>query len=262
MDNASLIGIVGQLFFICIVLLVLMNLMKAKQKSQQHEEIQKLLARLANLRIILKAKIKKKSNYYRNVFPQTVNVGDMIDTALMKIVELKFDSGADFQSYVDTCKVVNQYLKVSLDKFEKEILVMETKQTEAALAVAAAVAAAKEENAGENLAASAPVPLKKLQSRRTVEFRASQIELEGPYNFMTPDMKTEFSIIKMIDEIVGLVLKIKEKVNAYNRENPKKPLPVVAPIEFPSLADIRRIYNENSELKSASAETIPENIAS
>ena len=257
MDNASLIGIVGQLFFICIVLLVMMHLMKAKQKSQQHEEIKKLVARLANLRLILKAKIKKKSNYYRNVFPQPLIVGDMIDNSLVRIAELKFESGADFQTYLDTCRIVNQYLKVTLDKYEKEILVMETKKNEAAIAAAAAATAAKEGGAPE----AAPALIKKPTPRRKVEVVAHQIEVEGPCNFMTPDMKTEFSIVKIIDEIVVIVSKIREKLVAYNRDHPKNPLPVIEAIVFPSLTEIKRIYNENPEMKNT-PDSIPEVIAS
>jgi hypothetical protein len=254
MDNSSLIGILGQLFFICIILLVMMNLMKAKQKSNQQGEIQKMVARLANLRLILKAKVKKKSNYYRNVFPQAVMSGDMIDSTLSRVAELKFETGTDFQTYIDSCRVINQYLKVSLEKYEKELMVLENKRIEAA-AVSATV---MDENHPEN---TPPVAVKKIPTpRRNVELFANQIEVEGPYNFMTPDMKTEFSIIKIIDEIVQIISKIKEKLIVYNRENPKKPLPMVEPIDFPSLPELRRINNENSDIKPP--ENILENRAS
>lgn len=247
MDNLSIIGIVGQIFFAGIVLLLLMNFWKAKQKSTQQDDILKLTARLANLRLILKAKIKKKTNYYRNVFPQPLHTGDMIDTSLTKITELKFETGTDFQTYVDICRGVNQYLKMSLEKYEKEQIVLEKKKAEGLT--------------DEDKAENTPRP----KPRRNVDIFANQIEVEGAYSFMTPDMKTEFSIIKIVDEIVHLVLKIREKIVIFNRENPKKPLPTIDQIEFPALVDIKRIYQENPDLKAAKdtvTENLPTNIAS
>ena len=247
MDSMSLVGIVGQLFFACIVLFMLVNFARAKQKSNQQEEIIKLTARLANLRLILKAKVKKKTNYYRNVFPQPLHTGDMIDTSLNKITELKFESGPDFQTYVNICRGVNQYLKMSLEKYEKEQLVLEKKIADG--------------TADEEKSENTPRP----KPRRNVDIYSNQIEVDGPYSFMTPDMKTEFSIIKIIDEIVHLVLKIKEKIVVFNRDNPKKPLPNIDQLEFPALMDIKRIYQENPDLKAAKdtvAENLPTNLAS
>lgn len=251
MDNTSIIGIVGQLLFACIVLVLVMNFAKARQKTNQQDEILKLTARLANLRLILKAKVKKKTNYYRNVFPTPLNQGDMIDTSLSQVTDLKFEYGQDFQTYVDICRGVNQFLKISLEKYEKELLVQETKKAELA-------AKGKGE---EEILENTPRP----KPRRNVEITSSQIEIQGAYSFMTPDLKTEFSIIKIIDEIVHLVLKIREKVTTFNRENPKKPLPSVEPIEFQALMDIKRIYHENPEIKSAKetvTENLPTNLAS
>lgn len=251
MDNTSFIGVVGQLLFACFVLITLMNFMKAKQKSNQQEEVLKLSARLANLRLILKAKVKKKTKYYRNVFPSPLNTGDMIDTSLTKVADLKFENGIDFQSYVDICRGVNQFLRMSLEKYEKELLVIEMKKTEMA---------AKNENTPET-DENTPRP----KVRRHIELKSSQIETTGAYSFMTPDLKTEFAIIKIIDEMVHLVLKIREKVVIFNRDNPKKPLVSIDPIEFPALADIKRIYHENPDLKLAKDsvnENSPTNIAS
>lgn len=250
MDNTSLISIVGQLLFGSIMLLLLMNFMRSKQKSNQQDEILKLTARLANLRLILKAKIKKKTNYYRNVFPIPLNQGDMIDTSLTKVTELKFETGSDFQIYVDICRGVNQYLKMSLEKYEKEQIVLETKKAE--------LAQKGQKDSEENEQTPRQRP------RRNVEVQSQQIEIEGAYSFMTPDMKTEFAIIKIIDEMVHLVVKIRDRIVIFNRDNPKKPLPNVEIIDFPSLMDIRRIYHENPEIISSKdpLTDIPTNLAS
>lgn len=234
-----------------------MQMMKIKQRSTQQEEIQKLIAKLSKLRLILVSKVKRKANYYRNVFPIPLMSGDVMDSTLTQMTELRFESGVEFQNYIDICKSVNRFLKVSIEKYDRELLVRENKRLAAeglplitipgqASNIDSATVPATPDT---NQSASPPLQLKK----RSIEISASDINTEGPYSFFTPDKKMEFGIILAMDEIVNCTFKIRDKILLFNREHPKSPLVILDPIQFPSLMDIKRIYAENPEIQKSSA---------
>ena len=53
------------------------------------------------LRINLKAKIKKRSNDFRRYFTGSINPGELLDQDLNKILEIKFETGSEFQQYFE-----------------------------------------------------------------------------------------------------------------------------------------------------------------
>lgn len=75
------------------------------------KQISATQARLAMLRINFKAKIKKKALQFRASFRKTIPKGEVADIALEEMVELKFETGEDFQRYFDICKKINIFLK-------------------------------------------------------------------------------------------------------------------------------------------------------
>ncbi len=280
MDNSSLITIVGQLFFASIVAGTIMQMMKLKQRTDQQEDIQKLVAKLAKLRLILVSKVKRKVSYYRNVFPIPLTTGDVMDATLNQLAELRFESSVEFQNYIDICRSVNRFLKIALEKYEREQLVLENKRLVAmgfpgipipaeGGAPSSAAAIKSSTTAPGNIAQEispagsppdgpaaspqvAPIPSFR---KRAIEITSADIETEGPYSFFTPDKKMELGIILAIDEIVNCTFKIRDKVNLFNKEHPKTPLTVIDPITFSSLMDIKRIYAENPDIQKTSVLT-------
>lgn len=254
-DNSYLFTIVGQLFFASIIASAIMQMMKLKQRSDQQEDIQKLVAKLSKLRLILVSKVKRKIVYYRNVFPMPLIPGDVMDATLNQMGELRFESGIEFQNYIDICKSVNRFLKMALEKYEREILVMESKRLIAeglpplnmqVPGIPTTESADGNTNPGDPNSNSAP----SLQfKRKSMEITAADIQTEGPYSFFTPDKKMDFGIILAMDEIVNCTFKIRDKITIFNREYPKSPLVVIDPIQFPSLMDIKRIYAENPDIQ-------------
>ena len=81
-----------------------------KKKSESKNYIQSLNAKISIVRISLRAKIKKKSHKYRALFKTQVTAGDPVDLALTELIELKLESGEDFQRYFDLSKRLNSLL--------------------------------------------------------------------------------------------------------------------------------------------------------
>ena len=100
-------------FFTSIVIHLLSNFKKTNLK----EDISKVEAKMASLRLNLKAKVKKKSHRFRISYSQAIAKGEPIDICLNKLIDCKFEKNSDFQEYMDTCKKVNEYIDLaSIDK--------------------------------------------------------------------------------------------------------------------------------------------------
>lgn len=102
--NISALGL-----FTFLVLHILRNL----KRRNLLDDIAKVEAKMAALRLNLRARVKKKSHRFRATYPQTITKGDPIDLATNQLMEITFEKNSDFQDYVDLCKKINSYIDVA-----------------------------------------------------------------------------------------------------------------------------------------------------
>ena len=88
--------------------LLITKFVKFKKHSNAKADIQNLQAKLSQLRMALKGKIKRKANVFRSSFKTGISEGDMVDNALKDLNENKFETSHDFQEYFDLSRrIVN-----------------------------------------------------------------------------------------------------------------------------------------------------------
>lgn len=98
-------------FFGGMVILVT-KFMKFKKASSVKSDVLNLQAKLSQLRLALRGKIKKKSNIFRSSFKTGITEGDMIDNALKQLVDNPFESSEDFQAYFDLSRRIVNFIQV------------------------------------------------------------------------------------------------------------------------------------------------------
>ena len=175
-----------------------------KKNADSKNYIQSLHARLSMLRINLKGKVKRKSNKYRSMFPVTIGTGDPVDLALNDMIENKLETGEEIERYFDIAKKINTLLVTERSK-------------------------SKDKVADKNLA-----------QHKQPETQYDQGL--GDEDFMGTDFKSEISIIRTIKDMVEISNLLNKKIETYNELNTKNPLPKVAPLNFPSLVDVNRVF--------------------
>lgn len=206
MDN-NLLTLILQISVGCAMTYYILNFLKQKKKDLVTFDIKNLEARMASLRMILKAKVKKKSQYFRASFSASVKKGDPFDLALTELAELPFETNDHFEKYFSSSKQLNTFLKIDRSK--------------SSMAADAALLSAVD--------TPAPVEVQNLNS-----------------DFMTTDIKNEFIIIKTIHEMIELSISLKTKIDHYNLMHPKLPLAEVKVIQFPSVVDVQKIFSEQA----------------
>lgn len=212
MDTSTLIAAIVQALFGCAIVFFVLKFFRQKQIDQHREDIKKLEAKMSSFRMLLRAKVKKKAQFYRATMPQSIRQGDPIDNSANELCDLAFEQGADFEKYFDLSKQLNNFLKIGLDK-------------------AKAAAEAKGVAAPET----------------STDAQSSSVAGVGSNSeFMTADIKNEFTIIKIMNEMVDLSHKIKSRIESYNLNNTKSSLPVPETIHFKSLPELKRIFSSAS----------------
>ena len=212
MDTSTLIAAIIQALFGCAIVFFVLKFFRQKQIDQHREDIKKLEAKMSSFRMLLRAKVKKKAQFYRATMPQAIRQGDPIDNSANELCDLAFEQGADFEKYFDLSKQLNNFLKIGLDK-------------------AKAAAEAKGVAAPET----------------STDAKSSSVTGVGSNSeFMTADIKNEFTIIKIMNEMVDLSHKIKSRIESYNLNNTKSSLPVPETIHFKSLPELKRIFSSAS----------------
>lgn len=167
---------------------------------------------MSSFRMLLRAKVKKKAQFYRATMPQSIRQGDPIDNSANELCDLAFEQGSDFEKYFDLSKQLNNFLKIGLDKAK-------------AAAEAKGVATADTSTDAKS---------------------SSAASVGSNSEFMTADIKNEFTIIKIMNEMVDLSHKIKSRIESYNLNNTKSSLPVPETIHFKSLPELKRIFSSAS----------------
>lgn len=222
MDLFTITTAIVQAILASAVLFFCFSFLKTKQKNSHREEITNMDAKMANMRMLLRAKVKKKAQFYRATFPQAYKQGDPLDVAAKDLSDLAFESGDDFQKYFDFSKTLNRIMKIAVDK---------NQQT-------------KKEKEASAPAAIAPVSADATGTTPGAGASGNSYGAE----FMTADLKNEFTILKIMHEMVELSQKIKNKVDSYNSSNPKNSINPTIVFQFNSLPDLQRIFSsqENS----------------
>lgn len=208
MDSGTLIAAIIQGLVGCAIVFFVLNFLRQKKKDSIHDEIKNIEAKMANMRLILKAKVKKKSNFFRATSPVPIKTGDPFDVAATELADLNFESNDEFEKYFTISKQLNTYIKLSnLKKQGKE-----------------AAEAAQE---------PAYVDLK------------SVVENAAPETpeFMTTDIKNEFTIIKIFHEMISISKTLKKRIEDFNFTHHKTPIAVPQVIQFASMAEIKRIFS-------------------
>ncbi len=112
MDIAKLFNVILQISIGCVFAYLVFNFLRKKKKDGVCNEIKNLEARMSSLRLILKAKVKRKSQYFRSLITATVRQGDIFDLALCELAELSFEQNEQFEKYFSISKQLNNLLKV------------------------------------------------------------------------------------------------------------------------------------------------------
>lgn len=92
---------------------LVLHILRNLKKRNLLEDIAKVEARLATLRLNLRARIKKKANRFRASYPQSITKGDPIDIATSRLMDIGFEKNSDFQDYIDLCKKINSYIEIA-----------------------------------------------------------------------------------------------------------------------------------------------------
>ena len=96
---------------------ILFSVLRSKKFHSAKSEIDNMQARLSQLRLALKAKVKRKSNHFRTMLKTAIIEGDLFDTATRSLAEVRFETSEDFQSYFDISRGI-----MKLISFQNETL--------------------------------------------------------------------------------------------------------------------------------------------
>lgn len=113
----ALIELLNGLFKFAIAggfLVLAIQLVRSKRFSSVKTEVLNMQAKLSKARMSLKAKVKKKYNFFHSSIKALE--GDEIDTLLKRLIENNFENSQDFQSYFD----ISRKIVASIQNYKKE----------------------------------------------------------------------------------------------------------------------------------------------
>lgn len=108
----ELFNVILKIAFFGGIVLLITKFVRFKRSSSVKSDVLNLQAKLSQLRLALKGKIKKKSNIFRGSFKAPITEGDMIDNALKQLVDNPFESSDDFQGYFDLSRRIVNFIQV------------------------------------------------------------------------------------------------------------------------------------------------------
>ena len=94
------------------VVLFVSKMIKSNRFKNVKHEIEVLQAKLSQYRLVLKSKVKKKSQIFRVSFKGPVSEGDLIDQTIKSLGENNFEKGDDFQNYFESSRKIVHFLQV------------------------------------------------------------------------------------------------------------------------------------------------------
>lgn len=107
----TLLNLIAQIGLAGVGVILVYAFFKEQKIKDARNEVQMLQARIAMLRISLKAKVKKKSNGFRNLFNGSVVPDDPVDKLLTTMANLAFERSADFEAYFSLNHDIITHLK-------------------------------------------------------------------------------------------------------------------------------------------------------
>jgi hypothetical protein len=182
----TLVG--GALFFI-------IRLLQFQRNLHSKNELQKIQARISILRINLKGKVKKRANSFRNYFVKSIVPGENYDRDLNEILEIKFETSADFQKYFDLIQGLHSFV-------------------------------------------------------------SSLTLLEHPADkYIAGDEQTELMILRIVKEMQHASALYNNKIENFNKLNPKTKWGEIDPMQFSAMTEIDRILQTQAEPEKPSTDT-------
>lgn len=111
----DLFNVILKLILGCGVIFIGLTFLKSKKFLNAKNDIQNLQARLSQIRLALKGKTKRKSNVFRAGIKASIVEGDIYDSNLKSLTEVKFETSEDFQAYFDISKQLVKMIQISGD---------------------------------------------------------------------------------------------------------------------------------------------------
>lgn len=109
----ELFNVILKLILGCGVVFIGLTFLKSKKFLNAKNDIQNLQARLSQIRLALKGKTKRKSNVFRAGIKANIVEGDIYDSNLKSLTEVKFETSEDFQAYFDISKQLVKMLQIT-----------------------------------------------------------------------------------------------------------------------------------------------------
>lgn len=91
---------------------IVIHFMRSKKFNSTKTDVQNLQARISQLRLALKAKVKRKSNTFRAMSKAPIIEGDLFASTLKSLTEVKFETSDDFQMYFEISKQLVKIISV------------------------------------------------------------------------------------------------------------------------------------------------------
>lgn len=107
----TLLNLIAQIGLAGLGVMLIYAFFKEQKIKESRNEVQMLQARISMLRISLRAKVKKKSNGFRNLFNGSVVPDDPVDKLLTTMANLPFEKSNDFETYFALNHEINSHLK-------------------------------------------------------------------------------------------------------------------------------------------------------
>ena len=95
------------------------NFARSKKINTAKTDLQNLEARLSQLRLALKAKIKRKANVFRTMLKTPIVEGDLFDSTVRSLMDVKFETADDFQTYFDISRQIVKIITVENKEVEQ-----------------------------------------------------------------------------------------------------------------------------------------------
>ncbi len=97
----DLLGLVIKISLFGGAAFIIFSVMRSKKFNSAKNDLQNLQARLSQLRLALRAKVKRKSNAFRTMLKSNIVEGDLFDNTVKSLCDVKFDTSEEFQHYFD-----------------------------------------------------------------------------------------------------------------------------------------------------------------
>lgn len=209
---------------------------------KRKEDINKLEARTAVLRMLLKAKLKRKGSQMQDQYKDEKEFLGSIMSKLDLLTTFNFNRTSDYEDVLDILTSISEAIDHhTVIKNPAIYLAQQQKiaQDREALLKGAGVEVAKKDEKGESKSAD------EIESKTK-----SEVNLQVPkYDRWTQLLKYDKGNLYIVKEIIETTETLKQKIDTYNIEQNEKELQLRAPelIEIDSFEGLRAIVDREQE---------------